>query len=83
MPCPAVPCFIPQDVEVWLGSPLLSPRPVASPRRLGQRQFDSLQVPFFDSDVLSLLDPSDGLGCRLRIEARPSPSAPAFCATIP
>ena len=53
--------------EVWLGSPM------PSPRRSPRVQFVSLQLEFFDGDVLYLCPPRVGLGYLLRIEARPTP----------
>jgi hypothetical protein len=74
---------IPVNVEVWLGSPPPPPRRLASPHRLGRGRLVSLQVPFYEDDVLYLCDghsdqKKKGLreGCRgyrLCIEARPIP----------
>ena len=74
---------IPVNVEVWLGSPPPLPRRLASPHRLGRGRLVSLQVHFYEDDVLYLCDGHNdtkkkGLreGCRgyrLCIEARPSP----------
>ena len=50
---------IPVNVEVWLGSPPPPPRRLASPHRLGRGRLVSLQVPFYEEDVLYLCDPKD------------------------
>ena len=76
--------FFPKDAEVVALAPLCLALAV-SPRRprLGRGRLVSLQVQFFQGDVLHILDPSAGLGYRLCIQARPSPCAPASCANFP